>query len=393
MRLDGQEPIVSIGLTAGLDGDEAGAESRGDRRIGNGGKLQVAIAVADAGDGSDDGGGASAESFGEFSAGVSGEKFVNGDLALFGGDAHFAKQGQSGVARDSGKDGAAQRRSDGFAVENEKDIHDAGFFDVAALDAVEPENILKAFFLRESRGEESASVVTSSFAVAGAAGEGADEALFGEQADGLREIRADGARHHDEAETIGGANEESVVHAEVGWPDIEGAAFAMGDPIAIEADEFLDAFEEERLWNFGHGQARGGAIQTREIFARPKERDSSRRAMGLEAFENGLAVMKRSKRGGKGDRAEWNNLGLLPGVGFPISGQHVVAEGGAELRIFSQGFRETRLRDSRDGDRCGHRASQKKERAPAAAGAPTDAEKIEKRENSCYFAALALTPL
>src|SRR5205807_995577 len=146
--LDGQEPIVFVRLAAGLDGDETGAEPRGDRRIRNRGELQVAIAVTDAGDRSDDSGSSGAESLGEVAGG---------------------------------------------------------------------------------------------FAVAGATGEGANETLFGEQANGLREIRADGTRHDDKAEAIGGANEKSVVDAEVGWPDIESAAFTMRNPIAIEPDQLFHA--------------------------------------------------------------------------------------------------------------------------------------------------------
>ncbi len=140
--------------------------------------MQVAIAVTDAGNGSDDGGGSGAEGFGEFSSGVSGEDFVDRELAFFRGDAHLAKQSQSGVARDAGQDGSAERRSNGFAVQNKEDVHDAGFFDVAALDAVEPKDIVKAFFLGEAGGEEAAGIVASGFAVSGAAGESANEALF-----------------------------------------------------------------------------------------------------------------------------------------------------------------------------------------------------------------------
>ena len=80
-----------VRLAAGLDGDEAGAETCGDRGVRNGGELQVAIAVADAGNGGDDGGGSGAEGFGEFSSRVGGENFVDGDLSLFDGDAHLAQ--------------------------------------------------------------------------------------------------------------------------------------------------------------------------------------------------------------------------------------------------------------------------------------------------------------
>src|SRR5439155_21289755 len=47
MSLNGQEPVVLVRLAAGLNGDEAGAKARGDRRIRGGRELQVAITVAD----------------------------------------------------------------------------------------------------------------------------------------------------------------------------------------------------------------------------------------------------------------------------------------------------------------------------------------------------------
>ena len=153
--------------------------------------MQVAFAVADAGDGGDDGGGSGAEGFGKLSGGVSGENFVDGDLALFGRNADLAKQSQSGVACDAGKDRARERRSNRFAIENEEYVHHAGLFDIAALDSVQPQDIVIALFLGEPRGEKPTGVIAGGFAVTCSAGEGADEALFGEQANGLREVGAD----------------------------------------------------------------------------------------------------------------------------------------------------------------------------------------------------------
>src|SRR6266704_1388893 len=165
-----------------------------------------------------------------------------------------------GIWRYAGEDCAAERRCDRLAIENEENVHDAGFLDVAALDAVEPENIVKAFFLGESRGEQATGVIARGFAIAGSAGKGANIALFGEQANRVRKVGADGGSHDDQAETIGGTNEKSVVDAKVRWANVERTAFVMRDPIAIQADEVFDTFEEEWLRNFGHGQARGGTV-------------------------------------------------------------------------------------------------------------------------------------
>src|SRR5207245_4811533 len=96
--------------------------------IENARELEVAITVTvpDAGDGSNDGGGSRAQGFGEFSGGVRGEKFVDGDLAFFGGDAHLAQQSQGGVASNTGKDRAGEGRSNRFAFQNKEDVHHAG---------------------------------------------------------------------------------------------------------------------------------------------------------------------------------------------------------------------------------------------------------------------------
>src|SRR5260370_13955285 len=83
MILDGREPIVGVRLATGLDGDEAGTQPRGDRGIGCGGELQVALAVTNSCGGGNDGSGSGAASFGEFSPGVCGANFINGDFALF----------------------------------------------------------------------------------------------------------------------------------------------------------------------------------------------------------------------------------------------------------------------------------------------------------------------
>jgi len=160
----------------------------------------------------------------------------------------------------------------------------------------------------------------------------------------LREIGAHGRGHDDETETIGGANQQGVVDTEVRWADVERTPFAMWDPITIKPNQFSDAFEEQQFWNFGHGQARGGAIQASEILTRAKEcYTPAGGTMRFEALENGLTIVERSERGRKRNRAEGNDLRLLPGARFPIDDQHVVAEGGAEFGILAQRFRETGL--------------------------------------------------
>src|SRR5260370_18853109 len=127
MSLDGQEPIVLVRFAGGLDGDETGAEPCGDRGIRKSRELQVALTVTDARDGSDDGGGSGAKGFGEFSGGVSGENFVDGDLAFFGGGAHLAKQSQSRVPREAGQECTAEGRGDRLAVQNEEKGDEDGF--------------------------------------------------------------------------------------------------------------------------------------------------------------------------------------------------------------------------------------------------------------------------
>ncbi len=178
----------------------------------------------------------------------------------------------------------------------------------------------------------------------------------------------------------------------------------MRNPIAIEPDQFGDAFEKERLRNFWHGEACGRAIHASEIVAGAEQRDAGvRGAMRLEAFEDGLTVVERSECRRKRDRAEGNDLRLLPRSSLPIGDEHMVAEGGAEFGIFAQRFREPGLWNASNRDRVWHRASQGEKRTGGPRPAPTETDKMETREdrkpqnrnveNSRYFAALALTPL
>ena len=81
-----------------------------------------------------------------------------------------------------------RRRHDG-AVDDEHDVHQPGFFDVAPLDAVEPQHVVEALLLRFERREHAAGVVAAALGRAGAAGKRPHVGVFRDQIDRAGEIR------------------------------------------------------------------------------------------------------------------------------------------------------------------------------------------------------------
>src|SRR5215467_5843230 len=153
---------------------------------------------------------------------MSGKDLVYGYGALFDAHLHFAQECEHGITRDSGKNSAGKRRGDGDAVDNEHDVHDAGFFDEATLLAIEPHHIVIAPGLRELRGEQTTTVVASGFGVASAAGECPNVSLFGEEANGLREIGSTGRSKDYETVAAGSVDHQGVAGAEINRANVKG---------------------------------------------------------------------------------------------------------------------------------------------------------------------------
>ena len=355
LRLDVEEPVVEVGLFAGLDVGEAGVEAFAKGVFGAGGDFQELLAIADAGDGRDDGGGADAEGFLESAGGVIGEDFVDGDGALFVRDAHFAQEGEHGIASDAGKNCAGEGRSDGDAFDDEHDVHDAGLFDEAAILAIEPHDVVKALALGELGGEEASAIVAGGFGVAGAAGKGAHIFFFSEETNGLGEVGSTGRGEDDQAIGARGVDHERGVVAKVDGADVQGAAFAEGNPVAIGAEEFEEAVAEKIGGNFGHGETSGGTIHARVIVHGTEGGDAAvGGAMGFETFKEGLAVVEGGERGGEGHVGEGNDAGVVPGAVAIVGDEHVIGVIGAEGGVFAEVFGEAGVSGAGDGDGCWH---------------------------------------
>src|SRR5215472_1929816 len=236
---------MTVRLAAGLDGYKSRPKPCCDRRIAAGRELHFAISVADASDGSNNCSGAHAEGFGELAGGVCGKELVDRDLAFLQGNVHLVQERQNGIARDAGKNGSAERRCDGSAVQDYKNVGNAGLFDVAMIVTIEPEHVMKAFLLREARREKSSGVVSGGFHVTRAAGKSAHETFFGEQSNRLREVRADRGSQDDKAIAIRGTDEKRVVDAEINRSNVKGAAISIRNPVAIEPDKFAYAVKKK----------------------------------------------------------------------------------------------------------------------------------------------------
>ena len=129
----------------------------------------------------------------------------------------------------------------------------------------------------------------------------------------------------------------------------------MGNPIAVGAEKLEEAFAEDGLREFGHGEARGRAIQARVIGHGAKDGDAAiGGAMGLEAFEEGLTVVEGGEGRREGHWAEGPNARVVPLAVVPIGDEHVVAVIGAKGRCLAKFFREAGVRGAGDGDGGGH---------------------------------------
>ena len=284
---------MAVWGVAGADGFELGADFCGDGGFGLHRERQVAGAVANRFYRSYRCGGAYGEGFGQLFALVGFEEFVHRDGALGYFDLHFAEQREDGIAGDAGENRTPKRRRDSDSVDHENDIHQAALFDEFARGPIEPEDAVKAFFLRFARREQTAGVVPCCFGGPGASRESSDVGFFGEQFQWLAEVRAYGAGHDGEAIAGGWADEESLFRSEVERADVERAALGARDPFAVDADELDDAIEKRGGIEFRHGEALRGALHAREIVFDAEEGDGTVvLSKGFEALEDALTVVQ-----------------------------------------------------------------------------------------------------
>ena len=154
----------------------------------NGADVVILALVAQLADRRDDGGGAGAPGLLERAVLGGLSELVDGELALLDLVAPVSEQFDAGLSRDAGQDTAGELRRDDSTVDLEHDVHRADFLDVAAGDAVEPENLREALFLGAFAGADGAGVVAAALRVAGAAADRADVRILDHDVHGVEAL-------------------------------------------------------------------------------------------------------------------------------------------------------------------------------------------------------------
>src|SRR5690606_6016354 len=96
---------------------------------------------------------------------------VEGIALLVDGEAFLARERDEGLARDAGKDGAAERRRrDGAVLHDEEDVHAAQFLDPAMLGGIEKHDLVAALRRRFRLRDEACGIVAAALGGARAAG-------------------------------------------------------------------------------------------------------------------------------------------------------------------------------------------------------------------------------
>src|SRR5262245_31283663 len=231
---------MSVCLAARLYCLEAGADGGANRSLLFWWQLNFVVPVRDALDWGYYRGSPYSKCFTEMSTRMRFKDFVDRDQALLDRNAHLSQKRDDRVAGNPWQDCASQRRGDGYATGDKANVHYSDLFDEVALGGVEPEHVMEAALLGQTGRQQAAGVVASGFDVAGAAGKCANEMFLGKKPDRLAEVRAHRAGEDDEAIASGRSYDQRFIQGEIDGPHIEGSAFTMRRPVAIEANELSD---------------------------------------------------------------------------------------------------------------------------------------------------------
>lgn len=129
------------------------------------------------------------------------------------------------------------------------------------------------------------------------------------------------------------------IHRDDKRPDIESRALPRGDPVLVDLHQLFDSLHSERLVDQRDTETVVGQIEPRHVFLRPEQYDPSlRRAVGLHAFEDLLAVVQAHGGRIEGERAVGNDPGIVPALSLIVIHQkHVVGEDGAKPQLVGGG--------------------------------------------------------
>ena len=290
----------------------------------------------------DHGGGAAGQHLGEH-AGVRGLlPLLDGDAALVDGVAQVPGDLDQGVAGNTRQQGAGELRGDDLGVlplaEDEHEVHATHLLDPLALDGVQPHNLVAALLGGLGLGHEGTGVVTGALRGTGAAGRGA-HVLSGQphahRLDAAGEVGA--RRGGDDHVGVGLGRLDTQVHVPGDHQRAQvqrGLAACRWHPLVVDGDQLLQGLEEQVLRQRGHAQALGGARHALGVLLRAEGRDAAvRLAVGLDALEDGLAVVEDHAGRVHGQRAIGLDAGVVPAdLLVVVDEDHVVGEVDAEAR-------------------------------------------------------------
>ena len=161
----------------------------------------------------------------------------------------------------------------------------------------------------------------------------------------LAEVRARRTRDHVVRRLLRGAHAEEGLGGDHEGAEIQAAFRRRRHPFVVDRDQLA-----QRLGELGHrqlrqGQARGGTLQARAVGVGAEGPDRAvGMPVGLDAFEDFLAVMQHRRGRIQRQRAVGAHLRVVPAIRLvPLDGDHVVGEMLAEADLAGQDRRALRV--------------------------------------------------
>ena len=273
------------------------------------------------------------------------QRLLEVDAVFFNRIPEGRRQAQQRIARDARQDCTGQcRRADVPAFVNEGDVHGADFVDVAALDRVQPQDLLITGCDRLLGSTQAAGVVARRFGFAGSASHRAHEIVGHEYRHGLEttgEIRRDGTEDDVMQETAAGTDFQGVLGCDHHRADVKRCAGILRRPRMLEPDQFGDRLHMFLDVHAGHGHALGGAVEALRILFRAEQvKVAVRTHVGLGSLEYHLATMEHFSGGIDRQRPVGADGCIVPALlGGVVAGEHAGREVTSEPERIGQGLR------------------------------------------------------
>ena len=174
-------------------------------------------------------------------------EFVNGDSSLFDRETPVLAEIDAGCTGNARQNTAVQHRGDNGAVDFEEDVHSTDFFDVLALNTVEPQNLRVTFVVCLYLCREACNVVAAGLCFADAAADCTYIVVFDPnlyRVEAALVVSADRGKNDDEFIGVRRAYAEERIRCNDERTNIKRSAGAARNPICVNGDERLDRIEE-----------------------------------------------------------------------------------------------------------------------------------------------------